>query len=46
LASSHRVIQAAIGWWDSHFYEFMIGGLRYGDPEQIGEPKIFDPSHA
>lgn len=35
LGQLHRVIQAAFGWTDSHLHEFTIGGLRYGDPEQV-----------
>jgi hypothetical protein len=47
LGQLHRVIQAAFGWWDYHLHEFVIGGLRYGDPtvEDIGfadDPRLFD----
>jgi hypothetical protein len=37
LGQLHHVIQAAFGWWDCHLHEFTIGGLRYGDPEQVSE---------
>lgn len=33
LAKLHRVIQAAMGWADSHLHEFEIGGRRYGMPD-------------
>ena len=35
LAKLHRVIQAAMGWSDSHLHEFVIDQQRYGqsDPE-------------
>jgi hypothetical protein len=46
LGQLHRVIQAAFGWWDAHLHEYMIGGLRYGDPEQIGEPEFEDDARA
>jgi hypothetical protein len=46
LGQLHRVIQAAFGWWDAHLHEFRIGGLRYGDPEQIGEPEFEDEARA
>jgi hypothetical protein len=46
LGQLHRVIQAAFGWWDSHLHEFTIGGLRYGDPEQVGEPDLEDDPRA
>jgi hypothetical protein len=48
LGQLHRVIQAAFNWWDCHLHEFNIGGLRYGDPELLGEdifpdsPRVFD----
>jgi hypothetical protein len=40
LGQLHPVIQAALGWWDYHLHQFVIGGLRYGDVEQIGEPEF------
>lgn len=40
LGQFHHVIQAAFGWWDCHLHEFRIGGLSWGDPEQIGEPEF------
>jgi Plasmid pRiA4b ORF-3-like protein len=46
LGQLHQVIQAAFGWWDSHLHEFTIGGLRYGDPEQVGEPDLEDDARA
>ena len=46
LGQLHRVIQAAFGWWDYHLHEFMIGGLRYGDPEQIGDPEFEDDARS
>lgn len=35
LGRLHRVIQAAMGWTDSHLHEFVIDGLHYGvsDPD-------------
>ena len=32
LASLHDIIQIAMGWTDSHLYEFEIGGRCYGEP--------------
>ena len=40
LGQVHHVIQAAFGWLDYHLHQFLIGGLRYGDFEQIGEPEF------
>jgi hypothetical protein len=40
LGEVHQVIQAAFGWWDSHLHAFHIGGLMYGDLEQIGTPEF------
>ena len=33
LAKLHRVIQAAMGWRDSHLHEFIIDEQRYGEPD-------------
>lgn len=42
----HLVLQAAFSWTDSHLHEFRIGGLRYGDLDQLedgfGGTRIFD----
>jgi pRiA4b ORF-3-like protein len=46
LGHLHRVIQAAFGWWDCHLHEFVIGGLRYGGPEEIGEPEFENDARA
>ena len=32
LHDLHRVLQAAMGWSDSHLYLFHIGGSLYGEP--------------
>jgi hypothetical protein len=29
----HRVFQAAVGWTNSHLHEFVIGGVRYSEPD-------------
>ena len=31
LAQLHQILQAVMGWTDSHLHQFEIGGLRYGD---------------
>jgi hypothetical protein len=33
LAGLHAVVQAAMGWTDSHLHEFEIAGARYGLPD-------------
>ncbi len=40
LAQLHDVLQAAMGWTDSHLHEFHIDGWRYGvsDPDE----RLFD----
>jgi hypothetical protein len=40
LAQLHKVIQAAMGWENSHLHEFRIDGNRYGVPDEGFE----DPS--
>jgi hypothetical protein len=46
LAQLHEVIQAALGWTDSHLHQFIIGGLVYGAPEfdsdGLSDRTIFD----
>jgi hypothetical protein len=43
LAKLHAIVQAAIGWSDSHLHEFEIAGKHYGIPDEewdIGEPRL------
>lgn len=44
LAKLDRVIQAAMGWTNSHLHEFAIEGHRYGivDPEWDQEPDLLE----
>ena len=48
LAQLHYILQAAMGWTDSHLHQFEIGGLRFGDPELLNQdmpddyPQAFD----
>jgi hypothetical protein len=48
LAQLHYILQAAMGWTDSHLHQFEIGGLRYGDPDLLNQeipddfPQAFD----
>jgi hypothetical protein len=48
LAQLHHILQAAMGWTDSHLHQFEIGGLRLGDPELLNQdmpddyPQAFD----
>jgi hypothetical protein len=37
LAQLHHILQAAMGWADSHLHQLEIGGLRFGDPELLKE---------
>lgn len=32
LRKLHQIIQAAVGWWDYHLHQFIIGGQYYGEP--------------
>jgi len=38
LADLHAVIQASMGWDNSHLHMFSIGGEQYSDPEMGGDP--------
>ncbi|EPE94247.1 plasmid pRiA4b ORF-3 family protein [Rhizobium grahamii] len=42
LEHLHLGIQAAFNWWNYHFYEFCIGGLRYGDVETLTDDATDD----
>ena len=42
LAELHYIIQAAMGWTDSHMHEFEIGGLSYGDIEVLSAERTDD----
>ncbi len=35
LAKLHRVLQAALGWTDSHLHQFVVGDTSYGAPELL-----------
>lgn len=36
LIQLHRTIQATFGWYDIHDHEFVIGGVRYAEPDETG----------
>jgi hypothetical protein len=46
LAQLHHILQAAMGWTDSHLHEFDIGGLRYGDIDMLNEDRFEDDAQA
>src|SRR5262249_34045406 len=33
----HRLLQCVMGWEDAHLYQFVVSGVRYGDPRLLGE---------
>ena len=37
LVQLHRILQCVMGWEGSHLYQFVIGGIAYGDPDMVGE---------
>ena len=37
LAKLHRILQRVMGWEGSHLYQFVTGGIAYGDPSIVGE---------
>lgn len=39
LADLHHILQAAMGWTDSHLHQFEIGGLRFGDTEILNQDR-------
>lgn len=40
LAELHHILQAAMGWTNSHLNEFDIGGVRYGDVDLLNEDRF------
>jgi hypothetical protein len=42
LAKLHRILQAAMGWSDSHLHLFKIHGEEYGTPDEDEELDIAD----
>ena len=46
LMSLHHVIQVAVGWTDSHLFEFQVKDRLYGDPieEDFFEWKVYKAS--
>jgi Plasmid pRiA4b ORF-3-like protein len=42
LAKLHMIIQAAMGWTDSHLHMFTVGGTTYGVPDPDDEMEIRD----
>jgi hypothetical protein len=48
MAKLDRVIQAAMGWTNSHLHEFEVDGKRYGIPDEEGvhdTPTLDDRRH-
>lgn len=37
LAKFHEQIQTAMGWTNSHMHQFIVGKLRYTDPEMLDD---------
>jgi len=42
LTVMHPIIQAAMGWKDSHLHEFEVGGLSYGDIWSLSAERMDD----
>ncbi len=44
LAKLHRVIQAVMGWYDSHLHQFIVGKTYYGVPslDEFSELELKD----
>jgi hypothetical protein len=37
LARLHRILQRVMGWEGYHLYQFVVGGMAYGDPSMLEE---------
>ena len=42
LVKLHRILQRVMGWEGSHLYQFVIGGIAYGEPGMLGELDVKD----
>jgi hypothetical protein len=42
LVKLHRILQCVMGWEGYHLYQFVIGGIAYGDPGLLGELEAED----
>ncbi len=40
LEQFHKALLAGMGWSGGHLYEFLIRGVRYGDPDALGDPAV------
>jgi hypothetical protein len=48
LARLHRIIQVAMGWYDSHLHQFIVGEKYYGVPsiDEFSELELKDERRA
>ena len=48
LAKLHRIIQMAMGWYDSHLHQFIVGEKYYGVPsiDDVSELELEDERRA
>jgi len=46
LAKLHRIIQEALGWYDSHLHQFIVGQTYYGVPSREDVSKVNDERKA
>ncbi len=48
LAEFHRLLQIAMGWYDSHLHQFIVGKTYYGTPDidEFSELNLKDDSKA
>jgi hypothetical protein len=46
LGKLHLIIQAAMGWWDEHLHQFIVGRTYYGipDPDYLDDMEMRDES--
>lgn len=45
LPQLHRILQAAMGWTDSHLHQFLVGDLQFGEPDDEFSPGPIDYRH-
>jgi hypothetical protein len=46
LSQLHQIIQTAMGWWDSHLHQFIVGDVYYGVPSPDAWYEVKDEHRA
>jgi len=45
LPRLHKILQAVMGWTDSHLHQFTVAGLSFAEPDEESSPEPIDYRH-